>query len=92
MLLRALVNLLDNAIKYSAPDTRIEVRLALRAADVAIGIEDQGGGIAAEAMPHLFEPFFQVGGTRGDPALGVGSACRSCGPWWRAMAGWSRRA
>lgn len=72
MLLRALVNLLDNAIKYSAPDTRIEVRLALRADDVAIGIEDQGCGIAVEAMPHLFEPFFQVGGTRGDPALGVG--------------------
>ncbi|WP_186030818.1 sensor histidine kinase [Burkholderia gladioli] len=72
MLLRALVNLLDNAIKYSAPATRIEVRLALRADDVAIGIEDQGCGIAAEAMPHLFEPFFQVGGTRGDPALGVG--------------------
>ncbi|NIF69782.1 CHASE2 domain-containing protein [Burkholderia sp. Ap-962] len=72
MLLRALVNLLDNAIKYSAPDTRIEVRLAPRADDVAIGIEDQGCGVAAEAMPHLFEPFFQVGGTRGDPALGVG--------------------
>ncbi|BCQ55952.1 ATP-binding protein [Burkholderia gladioli] len=82
MLLRALVNLLDNAIKYSAPDTRIEVRLALRADDVAIGIEDQGCGIAAEAMPHLFEPFFQVGGTRGDPALGVGLGL----PFVRAVA------
>lgn len=72
MLLRALVNLLDNAIKYSPDDTRIDVRVEAGDDAVTIGIDDHGIGIPADALPHLFEPFFQVGGAGADPALGVG--------------------
>ncbi|WP_051711385.1 ATP-binding protein [Andreprevotia chitinilytica] len=65
MLMRSLINIIDNAIKYSSPDTTITVSIQRDIADlpghVAIDIADQGEGIPAEAMPHLFEPFFQVG-------------------------------
>lgn len=72
MLLRSLVNLLDNAIKYSNEGTAIDVRIRRHGDEVALGIEDHGFGIPAEAIPRLFEPFFQVDGARTDASQGVG--------------------
>jgi signal transduction histidine kinase len=72
MLLRSLVNLLDNAIKYSNEDTAIDVRIRQAGDAVALSIEDHGIGIPASAVPHLFEPFFQVDGVRADASHGVG--------------------
>ncbi|WDD92727.1 CHASE2 and HATPase_c domain-containing protein [Burkholderia sp. FERM BP-3421] len=72
MLLRALVNLLDNAIKYSSEGTEIDVRIRRQGDEVALGIEDHGFGIPAAALPRLFEPFFQVDGARADASQGVG--------------------
>jgi two-component system, OmpR family, sensor kinase len=69
-------NLLDNASKYSAPGTPILVRLNREGACVVLSIEDQGIGVAAEEIPHLFEPFYRSVATRsrGVSGLGLGLA------------------
>ncbi len=72
MLLRALINLLDNAIKYSNEGTVVDVWIGVGERNVSIIVEDKGIGIPAEAMPRLFEPFFQVDGTYRDTSRGVG--------------------
>lgn len=64
MLLRALVNVLDNAIKYSPAQTTIRATAVRQTHDdhawIGMHVIDQGPGIPADALPHLFEPFFRV--------------------------------
>jgi heavy metal sensor kinase len=60
---RLLLNLLDNAIKFTPDGGRISVRIADQGGDAVLEVRDTGVGIAPEALPHLFERFF-----RGDPA------------------------
>lgn len=73
MLIRTLVNVIDNALKYSPPHTAVTVRLVDEGEDgLVLHIVDQGMGIAESDVPHLFEPFFQVGGGRRNGDMGVG--------------------
>jgi heavy metal sensor kinase len=65
-------NLLDNACKYSAPGQAIAVQVRRRAQEVLVSVEDAGAGIAAEDVPHLFEPFFRSSQARRDGKAGVG--------------------
>ena len=57
---QALTNLIANAIKYSPPDTKIVItaRAALNA--LLIRVKDQGYGIPADGLPHVFEKFYRV--------------------------------
>jgi signal transduction histidine kinase len=57
---QVLGNLVDNALRHTRPGG--EVRLAARAAgaDVELSISDDGEGIAAEHLPHVFERFYRV--------------------------------
>ncbi|TWH03413.1 sensor histidine kinase, partial [Pseudoxanthomonas taiwanensis] len=77
MLVRALANLLDNALKYSGPDTEVAAWVR-RAEDgrLLLRVIDQGVGIDEADLPHLFDPFFQAGGAagamRGGANMGVG--------------------
>jgi CHASE2 domain-containing sensor protein len=72
MLIRAVVNLLDNAVKYSPSHTAIRIGIApAGAARLELYVIDEGIGISAEAMPRLFEPFFRAGKTR-ETSDGVG--------------------
>jgi len=67
LLIRALCNLVDNAIKYSASGTRIECGIDEQPSFWRVRIKDQGQGIAAQDVARLFEPFARVGvETRGD--------------------------
>jgi two-component system, OmpR family, sensor histidine kinase VicK len=54
-----LQNLIDNAIKYT-PEGSIQVRLTGDAQTVQIQIQDTGGGIPTEDIPHLFQKFYRV--------------------------------
>ena len=54
---RVLHNLLDNAIKYSAPKTKIEVFARRNNGEILIGVRDKGIGISPEKQGMLFEPF-----------------------------------
>lgn len=73
---QALVNLLDNAIKFSLPGGVVKVRCENDGDAAVIHIEDAGQGIAAEFIPFVFERFRQEDGskTRSHGGLGLGLA------------------
>ncbi|HXR37958.1 MAG TPA: ATP-binding protein [Terracidiphilus sp.] len=56
-------NLLLNALQHSPPASAVELRLAAEAKIAVLVIQDHGDGIAAEALPHVFDRFY-----RGDPS------------------------
>ncbi|HEV7226517.1 MAG TPA: HAMP domain-containing sensor histidine kinase [Pirellulales bacterium] len=74
LLAQALDNLFDNACKYSRLGAPIVVRLAGEPGETTLAIEDRGCGIAAEDLPHLFEPFYRSSEARkaGLPGAGLG--------------------
>ncbi|MFH0810957.1 MAG: ATP-binding protein [Pseudomonadota bacterium] len=56
-----LSNLLDNAVKYSAAGSRIWMRVNTGKDKVSIEVQDEGIGISAEHLPHIFERFYKPG-------------------------------
>ncbi len=71
---QVLTNLLHNAIKYTEPGGFITLSVACEHSQLVVRVADTGAGIPAEALPHLFEPFMQVGRTleRAQGGLGLG--------------------
>lgn len=73
LLQQVIFNLLDNANKYSDPNTEtsIEVRVSRRAVEVSVS--DEGIGIPADALEKVFEKFYCVAGGDGrQPGTGLG--------------------
>ena len=70
LLERAVTNLLDNAVKWSPLDGEIGIRL--RAGELSV--TDQGPGIAANDLPHVFERFYRSAEARTMPGSGLGLA------------------
>ena len=56
---QVVLNLLSNAIKFSSSGRRIEIGLTRSDGDVQIEIRDEGEGISAELLPHVFDRFRQ---------------------------------
>jgi two-component system, OmpR family, phosphate regulon sensor histidine kinase PhoR len=69
---RVLVNLLDNAIKYSEPNDRIEVWTEQEEANVWTHVKDEGAGIATEELPRVFERFYRTKGAVSGKSRGSG--------------------
>jgi len=66
-------NLLENAIKYSLPDSRpVEVSATQNGHKVVIRVTDDGPGIPDRDLPSLFEPFFRVDRSRSKKTGGYG--------------------
>jgi two-component system sensor histidine kinase KdpD len=57
--LRALVNLLDNALKHASPDSPIELRVRSDATFLYFDVEDHGPGVPPEEVDRIFEPFYR---------------------------------
>lgn len=71
---QVLINLLNNAIKYSPEADSIWVRVSTNAQDVLVSVQDFGIGIAREHQQKIFERFYQVADleTKTYPGLGMG--------------------
>jgi two-component system, OmpR family, phosphate regulon sensor histidine kinase PhoR len=80
LLEQALINLLDNAIKYSDPESTVTVEVEEK--DEAVGeaggkmvflrVHDEGAGIPEKHLPRLFERFYRIDGARAREAGGSG--------------------
>ena len=75
---QVLVNILDNAAKYSSAGGRIEIVAALDSEQVTVRVSDEGPGIPAEARDTVFDVFYRVRAGDKQPAgTGLGlSICR----------------
>lgn len=66
-------NLLENALKYTPPGSRIEISgRALETGELEIVVRDNGPGIPAEDLPHIFERFYRVEKGRSRESGGTG--------------------
>jgi heavy metal sensor kinase len=69
---QVIVNLLDNAIKFSSTGGTIEIRVAAEGSTACLEVADNGCGIPAEHLPHLFERFYRADKARSRSSGGVG--------------------
>ncbi len=72
LLEQAIVNLIDNAIKYSPEGSKVAVSSRQTATETTISVTDTGPGIAKEHLPRIFERFFRVDKSRSREAGGTG--------------------
>ncbi|MDR2618141.1 MAG: PAS domain-containing protein [Treponema sp.] len=71
-IVQALVNLLDNGIKYSESGSSLQVRVFTENNSLIIEVKDEGIGIPAEHMERIFERFYRVDRARSREAGGTG--------------------
>ncbi len=69
---QAIVNILDNAIKYSEKESAVYVECSSREKEIIISIKDQGIGIPKEHLPRIFERFYRVDKARSRKLGGTG--------------------
>jgi heavy metal sensor kinase len=74
ILRQALVNLIDNAVKYSPIKGEIRVRVMSSGQDALIEVQDNGPGIPPEHQSHIFERFYRIdkARTRAEGGTGLG--------------------
>ncbi|MFM7251328.1 MAG: ATP-binding protein [Planctomycetaceae bacterium] len=72
LLEQALINLVDNAIKYSEPGHPVRVAGGTAGGVFELAVRDEGAGIAAEHLPRLFERFYRVDKGRSRKIGGTG--------------------
>jgi signal transduction histidine kinase len=74
---QVIVNLVDNAVKYTPEGGRVDLSAKARNGSVEVSVADTGVGIPPESGDLIFEPFYRVRGTkpqRGQPSSGLGLA------------------
>jgi heavy metal sensor kinase len=69
---RVILNLLDNAIKFTPDGGQVRVSVAAENEEAALRVEDTGIGIPPEAQPHIFERFYRAEPSRSKQVEGVG--------------------
>ena len=75
---RVLANLLENAAKYTPPDTPLEIVVHAVAAEMHVGVRDHGPGVAKGQQEAIFEKFTRGNAESATPGVGLGLAiCRA---------------
>ncbi|MGI6052863.1 MAG: DUF4118 domain-containing protein [Bilifractor sp.] len=80
LIMQVVVNLVNNAIKYTQKGSHILIRAAKKENRIYVWVEDDGPGISPEAKPHIFEMFYSGAKKVADArrSLGLGLAlCKS---------------
>ena len=71
---RALINLVDNAIKFTPSGGRVHMSITAQEETLTVAVADTGEGIPQEHLPHIFERFYKVDRSRRDKGTGLGLA------------------
>jgi two-component system sensor histidine kinase KdpD len=71
---RVLVNLLENAVKFSPPDASVEIGVAQEGGEVVIRVSDSGPGLSERELERVFEPFERGGESLERKGSGLGLA------------------
>jgi two-component system, OmpR family, sensor kinase len=69
---RAIINLIDNAIKYTPAGGRVSVSGRRENDKIVLEVLDNGRGISQEALPHIFERFYRADPSRSKDIEGIG--------------------
>jgi len=69
---RVILNLAQNAIRYSADGARVAIRVGLDGRRAVVRVEDEGSGIGPDDLPHIFEPFYRADPARARDTGGTG--------------------
>jgi signal transduction histidine kinase len=69
---QVMVNLIDNAIKYTQEKGVVEVGVRREGAAAVLEVLDNGAGIPADALPHVFERFYRADKARSRASGGAG--------------------
>ncbi|MDO7743298.1 MAG: HAMP domain-containing histidine kinase, partial [Pedobacter sp.] len=72
LLKNCMINLINNAIKYSGENTFIEFNTEINERQCIVTIKDNGIGIPDTDQKHLFQPFFRAHNTGNIPGTGLG--------------------
>lgn len=72
LLRRAIENVVRNSIRYSPPESGVEVELEATKSAASISVRDYGPGVPEEALTKIFQPFFRVDASRDSSTGGVG--------------------
>jgi two-component system sensor histidine kinase KdpD len=70
LIAQALVNVIDNAVKYSPPSAPIEIQARAADTQVSIEVRDRGIGVPPDDLLRMFDKFYRV--QRADNATGTG--------------------
>ncbi len=79
LIMQVIINIVDNAIKYTPTGSNIEISTFRKGKNAAISIKDNGNGISDEAKPHIFDMFYtaeKVMDSRRSLGLGL-ALCKS---------------
>jgi signal transduction histidine kinase len=69
---RALENLVNNALRYTAEGGEIELSARAEGGAFVVSVSDDGPGISPEDMPRIFEPFYRGSSSRREQGMGLG--------------------
>ncbi len=78
LIVQVLINLIDNAVKFSPGDAPIELKVYEKNRDVFFEVIDNGKGIADDILPYIFDRFFTDGSKISDSRRGVGLGLVIC--------------
>ncbi|WP_410597446.1 ATP-binding protein [Amycolatopsis sp. lyj-23] len=71
---RAVLNVLDNAAKWSPPGGKVHVTMTAGDGTVRVRVDDEGPGVPEADLPHVFERFYRADAARALPGSGLGLA------------------
>jgi len=72
LLQNIMINLLSNAVKYSPPHSLVEFVTRLEENNLYVLVKDQGMGVPADEIPHLFDRFFRAKNATNIQGTGLG--------------------
>ena len=69
---QVLANLIGNALQHTSPGGHVRLGARLEGATAVLSVADDGAGIPADALPHIFERFYRVDASRSEGGSGSG--------------------